>query len=153
MNKWDAVNSYERDRVKVDILRKLVFLDFAKFHYTSALKGAGVDALLASVHDAHAAAFANLSTPQLTRVLYNAVEHQAPPRKGSGGARPKLRYAHQGGMNPPVVVIHGNTLDDIADSYRRFLEGRFRDAFKLQGTPLRIEFRSTKNPYADRKKR
>ena len=153
VNKWDAVNSYERDRVKVDILRKLVFLDFAKFHYTSALKGAGVDALLASVHDAHAAAFANLSTPQLTRVLYNAVEHQAPPRKGSGGARPKLRYAHQGGMNPPVVVIHGNTLDDIADSYRRFLEGRFRDAFKLQGTPLRIEFRSTKNPYADRKKR
>lgn len=153
VNKWDAVNSYERDRVKVDILRKLVFLDFAKFHYTNALKGAGVDALLASVHDAHAAAFANLSTPQLTRVLYNAVEHQAPPRKGSGGARPKLRYAHQGGMNPPVVVIHGNTLDDIADSYRRFLEGRFRDAFKLQGTPLRIEFRSTKNPYADRKKR
>lgn len=153
VNKWDAVNSYERDRIKVDIVRKLVFLDFAKFHYTSALKGNGVDALLASVHEAHAAAFAKLSTPRLTRVLYNAVEHQAPPRKGSGGARPKMRYAHQGGQNPPVVVIHGNTLDEVPESYRRYLEGRFRDAFKLQGTPLRIEFRSTKNPYADRKRR
>lgn len=153
VNKWDAVNSYERDRIKVDIVRKLVFLDFAKFHYTSALKGNGVDALLASVHEAHAAAFAKLSTPRLTRVLYNAIEHQAPPRKGSGGARPKMRYAHQGGQNPPVVVIHGNTLDEVPESYRRYLEGRFRDAFKLQGTPLRIEFRSTKNPYADRKKR
>lgn len=153
VNKWDAIDSYTRDRVKVDILRKLIFLDFAKFHYTSALKGTGVDALLASVHDAHAAAFAKLSTPQLTRVLYNAVEHQAPPRKGSGGARPKMRYAHQGGQNPPVVVIHGNSLEDVPASYRRFLEGRFREAFRLQGTPLRIEFKNSSNPYADRKKR
>ena len=153
VNKWDAVNSYERDRVKVDILRKLVFLDFAKFHYTNALVGQGVDGLFNSVHVAHAAAFANLSTPKLTRVLYNCIEHQAPPRKGSGGARPKLRYAHQGGQNPPVIVIHGNSLEDISDSYKRFLEGRFRDAFKLEGTPLRVEFKNSKNPYADRKKR
>ena len=153
VNKWDAVDSYERDRVKVDILRKLIFLDFAKFHYTSALKGTGVDALLSSVHAAHAAAFTNLSTPKLTRVLYNCIEHQAPPRKGSGSSRPKLRYAHQGGQNPPVIVIHGNSLEDVPDSYKRFLEGRFRDAFKLEGTPLRIEFKNSKNPYADRKRR
>jgi GTPase len=153
VNKWDVVDSYERDRTKVDIVRKLTFLDFAKFHYTSALKGQGVDALLASVHAAHAAAFAKLSTPRLTRVLYNCVEHQAPPRKGSGSARPKLRYAHQGGQNPPVIVIHGNSLEDVPDTYKRFLEGRFRDAFKLEGTPLRIEFKNSKNPYAERKGR
>ena len=153
VNKWDGVQAYERDRVKVDIQRKLAFLDFAKYHYTSALKGTGVDALLGSVHIAHAAAFANLSTPQLTRVLYTAVEHQQPPRKGSSGARPQLRYAHQGGQNPPVIVIHGNTLETVPDTYKRFLEKRFRDAFKLEGTPLRIEFKSTKNPYADRRKK
>lgn len=151
VNKWDGVAAYERDRVKVDIVRKLPFLDFAKFHYTSALKGQGVDALLSSVHIAHAAAFANLSTPQLTRVLYTAVEHQQPPRKGSNGTRPKLRYAHQGGQNPPVIVIHGNTLEAVPDTYKRFLEKRFRDAFKLEGTPLRIEFKGGKNPYAKKR--
>ena len=151
VNKWDAVDSYERDRVKVDILRKLIFLDFAKFHYTTATKGLGVDALLQSVHVAHAAAFANLSTPRLTRALHTALEHQAPPRKGSGSSRPKLRYAHQGGQNPPVVIIHGNSLEDVPESYKRFLEGRFRDAFKLEGTPLRIQFKNSTNPYARRR--
>lgn len=151
VNKWDAVDAYERDRVKVDILRKLVFLDFAKFHYTCATEGRGVDALLGSVHVAHAAAFANLSTPRLTRALHTALEHQQPPRRGSGSTRPKLRYAHQGGQNPPVVVIHGNSLEDVPESYKRFLEGRFRDSFKLEGTPLRIEFKNSKNPYAKRK--
>src|SRR5690606_15668051 len=94
---------------------------------------------------AHAAAFAKLSTPKLTRVLQAAVEQQQPPRKGI--FRPKMRYAHQGGQNPPLIVIHGNALDAIPGSYRRYLEGRFRTAFKVDGTPLRIEFKSSQNPY------
>ncbi|RCS59848.1 ribosome biogenesis GTPase Der [Parvibium lacunae] len=150
VNKWDGVDDYTRSRIKTDILRKMQFLDFAKFHFISALKGAGVAPLLKSVDAAHAAAFAKLSTPKLTRVMQAAVEHQAPPRKGI--FRPKMRYAHQGGQNPPIVVIHGNALDAISDSYKRYLEGRFREAFQLQGTPLRIELRSTKNPYISDKK-
>ena len=150
VNKWDTVDAYEKDRVKVDIVRKLPFLDFARFHFTSALKGQGVDGLLKSVLEAHAAAFAKLPTPKLTRVLQAAIEHQAPPRKGQGSNRPKLRYAHQGGQNPPIIIIHGNSLENVPKTYQRYLEGRFREAFKLQGTPLRIEFKSSKNPYAAR---
>ena len=150
VNKWDPVDAYEKDRVKVDIVRKLPFLDFARFHFTSALKGQGVDGLLKSVLEAHAAAFAKLPTPKLTRVLQAAIEHQAPPRKGQGSNRPKLRYAHQGGQNPPIIIIHGNSLENVPKTYQRYLEGRFREAFKLQGTPLRIEFKSSKNPYASR---
>lgn len=150
VNKWDTVDAYEKDRIKVDIVRKLMFLDFAKFHFTSALKGQGIDALLKSVLAAHAAAFAKLPTPKLTRVLQAAIEHQAPPRKGQGSSRPKLRYAHQGGQNPPIIVIHGNSLEDVPKTYQRFLEGRFREAFKLEGTPLRIDFKSSINPYAKR---
>ena len=150
VNKWDTVDAYEKDRVKVDIVRKLPFLDFARFHFTSALRGQGIDGLLKSVLEAHRAAFAKLPTPKLTRVLQAAVEHQAPPRKGQGSNRPKLRYAHQGGQNPPVIIIHGNSLENVPKTYQRFLEGRFREAFQLQGTPLRIEFKSSKNPYASR---
>lgn len=150
VNKWDGLDDYAKDRIKVDILRKMQFLSFAKFHFMSALKGFGVGALLRSVDEAHKAAFAKLSTPKLTRELQAAIEHQAPPRKGI--FRPKMRYAHQGGQNPPIVIIHGNALDAISDSYKRYLEGRFREAFKLQGTPLRIEMRSTKNPYLDKDK-
>ena len=116
----------------------------------AALKGQGIDALLKSVLEAHAAAFAKLPTPKLTRVLQAAIEHQAPPRKGQGSARPKLRYAHQGGQNPPIIVIHGNSLENVPKTYQRYLEGRFREAFKLQGTPLRIDFKSSTNPYLTR---
>ena len=152
VNKWDTVDAYEKDRVKVDIVRKLMFLDFAKFHFTSAIKGQGIDALLKSVLEAHAAAFAKLPTPKLTRVLQAAIEHQAPPRKGQGSARPKLRYAHQGGQNPPIIVIHGNSLENVPKTYQRYLEGRFREAFKLQGTPLRIQFKASSNPFSERDK-
>jgi GTP-binding protein len=124
------------------------FLSFAKLHFISALKGAGVGAVMRSVDAAHAAAYARLSTPRLTRVLRDAVEQQAPPRRGP--IRPKLRYAHQGGQNPPIVVIHGTSLDRIPDTYRRYLESTVRSAFGLQGTPLRIEFRTGANPYAQR---
>jgi GTP-binding protein len=148
INKWDAVDDYQRDRLKADIARKLAFLGFARFHQISALQAQGIGGLLKSVDAAYAAATANLSTPRLTRTLQQAVARQAPPRHGM--QRPKMRYAHQGGMNPPVIVIHGNALDDIPASYVRYLERCFMDAFKLQGTPLRIQFRTTHNPYAAR---
>jgi len=147
VNKWDGLDSYERDRVKVDLERKLKFLAFAKFHYISALRGQGLEALFRSVDGAYAAAMAKLPTPKLTRVLIDAVAKQAPPRHGL--FRPKLRYAHQGGQNPPIIVIHGNALEQVGDSYRRYLEHVFREAFKLQGTPLRIQFNVTHNPYAE----
>jgi GTP-binding protein len=148
INKWDGLPEDARERVKRDYARKLVFLDFAKVHYISALKGSGVGGLLASVDSAYAAAMAKLPTPRLTRVLADAVARQQPPR--SGMTRPKLRYAHQGGSNPPLIVIHGTALSDLPESYRRYLEGRFCDALELKGTPLRIEFRQGRNPFVDR---
>ncbi|HRA80891.1 MAG TPA: GTP-binding protein, partial [Thauera sp.] len=148
INKWDAVDDYQRECLKKDIARKLGFLGFARFHEISALKSQGINGLLKSVDAAYAAATANLPTPQLTRTLQQAVVRQAPPRHGM--ARPKMRYAHQGGMNPPVIVIHGNALEAIPASYVRYLERCFMEAFKLQGTPLRIQFRTTQNPYATR---
>ncbi|KAA0912046.1 ribosome biogenesis GTPase Der [Pusillimonas sp. ANT_WB101] len=145
INKWDAIDSEQRELTQREFDRKLRFLSFARMHTTSAIKGQGVNALLKSVNAAHAAAFAKLSTPKLTRVLQAAVEQQPPPRKGI--FRPKMRYAHQGGQNPPLIVVHGNALDAISESYRRYLETRFRTEFKLDGTPLRIEFKSSHNPY------
>ncbi len=145
INKWDGLDGEHRDRILREFDRKLRFLSFAKMHTVSALNGQGVNALLKSVNAAHAAAFAKLSTPKLTRSLLASVEQQPPPRKGI--FRPKMRYAHQGGQNPPLIVIHGSGLDAIADSYRRYLETRFRNEFKLAGTPLRIEFKSSHNPY------
>ncbi len=149
VNKWDGLDGHARDRIKHDLERKLQFLSFANVHYVSALARTGIGALLRSVDDAYAAAMVKLPTPQLTRVLNEAVEFQQPKR--SGVSRPKLRYAHQGGSNPPIVIIHGNGLQNVTDSYKRYLENRFRTAFKLKGTPLRIEFRTNKNPYAESK--
>ncbi|MDQ8022464.1 MAG: ribosome biogenesis GTPase Der [Moraxellaceae bacterium] len=145
VNKWDDVDDYHRERIKQDIARKLHFLDFARHHYISALQSQGINGLMKSVDGAYAAAMVKLPTPKLTRVLQLALAKQAPPRHGA--FRPKMRYAHQGGQNPPVVVIHGNALEHVPASYQRFLERTFVEAFKLQGTPLRIEFRSTRNPF------
>jgi len=147
VNKWDNADTDRRERIKREFDRKLKFLGFAKTHYISALRGQGVNAVMRSVKAAHAAAFCKLSTPKLTRVLQDAVAQQPPPRKGI--FRPKMRYAHQGGQNPPRIIVHGNALDAIANPYRRYLESRFRDAFELAGTPLRIEFKSSHNPYVD----
>jgi GTP-binding protein len=149
INKWDGLESSDRDEIKIDLDRKLDFLTWAKFHFISALKSTGIGPLLKSVDQAYAAATANLSTPRLTRALQEAVEKQEPKRKGS--TRPKMRYAHQGGQNPPVIVIHGNALDAITEPYKRYLEKHFRDTFNLVGTPLRIELRSGKNPFDKRK--
>jgi GTP-binding protein len=146
VNKWDGLQSDRRDEIKNDIERKLNFLNFAKFHFISALKSTGIAPLMKSIDAAYAAAMVNLSTPKLTRALIEAVEHQQPKRKGS--IRPKMRYAHQGGQNPPIIVIHGNSLDAIGDVYKRYLEKHFRETFSLTGTPLRIEMRSGKNPFA-----
>lgn len=146
INKWDGLDGDKRDQIKMDMERKLSFLFFAKFHFISALKMTGIGPLMKSIDAAYGAAMAKLSTPRLTRALIEAVEHQQPRRKGS--IRPKLRYAHQGGQNPPIVVIHGNALEAIDDNYKRYLEKHFRETFSLVGTPLRIELRSSKNPYA-----
>ncbi|HEX7971920.1 MAG TPA: ribosome biogenesis GTPase Der [Thiobacillus sp.] len=147
VNKWDGLSAEQRDDIKRDIGRKLAFLDFARFNYISALKSRGLDTLLKDVEAAHAAAFIKLSTPKLTRVLEMAVEQHAPPKNGL--FRPKPRYAHQGGKNPPVIVLHGNALEGLRDDYKRYLESSFRKAFKLQGTPLRIQVKedSGKNPF------
>ena len=147
VNKWDGLSAEQRDDIKRDIGRKLAFLDFARFNYISALKGKGLDTLLKDVEAAHAAAFLKMSTPKLTRVLEMAVEQHAPPKNGL--FRPKPRYAHQGGKNPPVIVLHGNALEGLRDDYKRYLESSFRKAFKLQGTPLRIQVKedSGKNPF------
>jgi GTP-binding protein len=146
INKWDGLTSDRRDEIKIDLDRKLSFLSFAKFHFISALKSTGIAQMMKSVDGAYAAATANLPTPKLTRALEEAVEHQQPRRKGS--IRPKLRYAHQGGQNPPVIVIHGNALEAIDANYKRYLEKHFRETFSLVGTPLRIELRSGKNPFS-----
>jgi len=145
VNKWDGLAADKRDEIRSDLERKLHFLTFAKFHFISALKATGIGPLMKSVNAAYAAAMAKLPTPKLTRALEEAVEHQQPRRKGP--VRPKMRYAHQGGQNPPIIVIHGNALDAISDSYKRYLEKHFRDTFSLTGTPLRIEFRTGKNPF------
>jgi GTP-binding protein len=149
VNKWDAVRAEQREQIKREMRRKLHFLDWANLHFISALAGTGLQSLMRSVAAAERAAFSRLPTPRLTRALRAAVERQGPPR--AGNLRPKLRYAHQGGSNPPVIVIHGNALHHVPDSYRRYLEGWFRDQFELQGTPLRIEFRSGINPYVTRR--
>ena len=145
INKWDLLDSYERERFNLELEHKLHFLRWARMIRISALKRNGLNHLMKAVDEAHEAAYRKLSTPKLTRALLEAVQRQQPPR--ARGGRPKPRYAHQGGSNPPVIVIHGNALEDIGESYRRYLEGYFREAFNLAGTPLRIEFRTKDNPY------
>ena len=149
LNKWDAADKEARERIQSELAWKLGFLGFAESHRISAKEGTGLAAVMRSVDAAYAAAMARLSTPKVTRAMIAAVERQAPPK--SGLVRPKLRYAHQGGINPPRIIIHGNALDRVPDSYKRYLEGFFRHAFKLPGTPLRIEFRTGRNPYAKKK--
>ena len=149
VNKWDSLGEAKRDQIKREFARKLAFLAFARVHFVSALEGRGLSELIKSIDLAYAAAMAKLPTPKLTRTLIEATTRQPPPRHGI--FRPKLRYAHQGGMNPPVIVIHGNQLDSLPDSYRRYLEGFFIDAFRLQGTPVRIHFKASFNPYAGRR--
>ncbi|MEO6364322.1 MAG: ribosome biogenesis GTPase Der [Caldimonas sp.] len=148
VNKWDAVEGYAKETLQRSIEQRLPFLKFAPVLNISATKRQGFAPVWKAIGDAHASATRKMPTPVLTRLLQEAVLHQTPKR--AGAFRPKLRYAHQGGSNPPLIVVHGNSLEHVTDVYKRYLEGRFRAHFKLTGTPLRIEMRSSKNPYADK---
>jgi GTP-binding protein len=145
VNKWDHLDPDIRAQVKSDLDRRLGFLDFAKIHFISALHGTGVGELLGSVREAYAAATRKLSTPELTRILEDALAAHQPPLVHGHGI--KLRYAHQGGQNPPMIVIHGNRVGHVPDAYRRYLAGVYRKRLDLWGTPIRIEFRAGENPY------
>ena len=151
VNKWDALDDYQRELVQRSIETRLGFLKFANLHFISAIKRQGLAPLWASIAQAHKAATCKMSTPVLTRVLLESLQFQTP--KKVGAYRPKMRYAHQGGMNPPIIVIHGNSLNLVTDAYKRFLEGRFRKEFNLVGTPLRVEFKTADNPYAEKNKK
>ena len=148
INKWDAVDDYQRQMLERSIETRLSFLKFAPLHFISAQKRQGLEPLWKSIAQAHKAATCKMPTPVLTRLLMEAIQFQTP--KKVGAYRPKMRYAHQGGMNPPVIVIHGNSLELVTEAYKRFLEGRFRKEFNLVGTPLRIEMKTSHNPYADK---
>ncbi len=148
VNKWDLVDDYQKQMLQRSIETRLPFMRFASIHYISAMKRQGLGPLWTALVQAHKAAMCKMSTPVLTRLLLESVQFQSPQRAGM--FRPKLRYAHQGGMNPPIIVIHGNSLEHITDAYKRFLEGRFRKEFVLIGTPLRIEFKSSHNPFDEK---
>ena len=148
INKWEAVDDYQREMLQRSVETRLPFLKFAAVHFISAKKRQGLGPVWASIAKAHRSATCKMSTPVLTRLLLESVQFQSPQRAGM--FRPKLRYAHQGGMNPPVIVIHGNSLEHVTDAYKRFLEGRFRKEFDLVGTPLRIEMKTSQNPFAEK---
>jgi GTPase len=147
VNKWDAVDAYQKELLERSIVQRLPFLKFAPVLTISAKRRQGFAPVWKAIAEARASATRKMPTPVLTRLLQEAVQHQSPKR--AGAFRPKLRYAHQGGMNPPVVVVHGNSLEHVTDAYKRYLEGRIRAHFKLTGTPLRIEMRSSKNPFVE----
>lgn len=148
-NKWDGLDADRRQRVKAELERRFAFIDFARIHFISALHGSGVGNLFAAVDQAWTSASSKLGTATLTRILEQAVHRHPPPLVR--GHRIKLRYAHQGGQAPPVIVIHGNQTEAVPNSYRRYLARSFRRALALEGTPLRLEFRTGENPYKGRK--
>ena len=148
VNKWDAVDAYQRELLQRSIETRLGFLKFASIHHISAIKRQGLGPVWKSIIQAHASANRKMSTPMLTRLLMEAVQFQQPQR--SGMFRPKMRYAHQGGMNPPIVIVHGNSLEHVTEAYKRYLEGRIRKEFDLVGTPMRIQLKSSHNPFTDK---
>ncbi len=149
INKWDNIPPEQRDLIRGQIQQRLAFADFAPLHFISARHGSGVGELIATVRQVYAAAMKDMGTPELTRVLEAAVESHQPPLVS--GRRIKLRYAHQGGRNPPVIVIHGNQTDHVPDAYRRYLVNVYRKAFDLRGTPVRVTFRAEENPFAGKR--
>jgi len=149
VNKWDHVAPAQRGEIRDQVLGRLRFLDFAPVHYISALHGSGVGELMDAVRTAHAAAVRDMPTSELTRVLEGAIRQHQPPLVR--GRRIRLRYAHQGGRNPPVIVVHGAQAERTPEDYRRYLVNCYREAFKLRGTPVRVDFRSEDNPFAERR--
>jgi len=148
VNKWDGLEKSEREWVTTNIERRLPFLNFAKTHFISALHGSGVGLLFKSVRQAFQSAMTKVPTSRLTRVLEDAIADHPPPLVR--GRRIKFRYAHLGGKNPPRIIIHGNQTESTPNSYKRYLENTFREALKLQGTPVMIEFKTSDNPYRDK---
>ena len=149
INKWDGLESGQRERVRTEMDRKLSFVSFASNHFISALHGSGVGVLFDEVKKVYQSAFRKVATPKLTQILEDAIQAHAPPTVG--GRRIKLRYAHQGGKNPPLIIIHGNQTKSVPESYRRYLENTYRKVLHLKGTPVRIEFRTGDNPYKDKR--
>jgi GTP-binding protein len=149
VNKWDNVEPGRREDVKGQLALRLRFLDFAPVHFISALHGSGVGELIGAVRAAYEAAMREMPTPDLTRVLEAAIRKHQPPLVR--GRRIRLRYAHQGGRNPPVIVVHGAQAERTPEDYRRFLANCYREAFRLAGTPVRVDFRSEENPFAGRR--
>lgn len=149
VNKWDGLEPQERQRIKDELNRRLDFISFPEFHFISALHGTGVGHILEAANRAYDSAMVKLSTRQLTDILEEATVAHQPPLVGR--YRTKLRYAHQGGKNPPRIVIHGNRVEQLSNSYKRYLNNHFMKRLKLTGTPLHIEFRSGKNPYEGQK--
>ncbi|ANB91702.1 GTP-binding protein [Moraxella ovis] len=149
INKWDGLSQDQKDYVKLEIDRRFNFVPWVKIHLISALYGNGVGELYPSIHKAYDASMFKVSTSRLTQILQDAVQNHQPPMVG--GRRIKLRYAHLGGHNPPVIVIHGNQTSALPKSYQRYLENIYRDVFKLEGTPLHVEFKQNANPYEGKK--
>ena len=149
VNKWDGTELDQKNHVRRELERRLTFIDFATTHFISALHGSGVGNLYKSIHKSYESATRKIQTRLLNTILESAIREHQPPMVH--GRRIKLRYAHIGGNNPPVIVIHGNQTDNVPDSYRRFLEHKFIDALKLEGTPVRLEFKTTDNPFKGRK--
>jgi GTP-binding protein len=145
VNKWDGIPSDKRDEIRMGLDLRLPFLDFAPVHFISALHGTGVGELMRAVKHAYDASMREMATPELTRVLETAIEQHQPPLVR--GRRIRLRYAHQGGRNPPIIVVHGNQVQHVPDAYKRYLANVFRKNFRLEGTPVRVEFRSDENPF------
>jgi len=149
VNKWDGLEPGHRERVRTELDRKLRFIDFARLHFISALHGTGVGDLFGSIRRAHRSAFTEIPTAMLNSALETALESHQPPLVN--GRRIKMRFAHPGGTNPPTIVIHGNQVESVPTAYTRYLEKYFRTTFKLEGTPVRIEYRQGENPFADRR--
>lgn len=149
VNKWDGLNTDVKDRIKSELDRRLGFIDFARIHFISALHGTGVGHLFESITEAFDSSTKRVSTSMLTRILRMAVDDHQPPMHA--GRRVKLRYAHAGGYNPPLIVVHGNQVTKLADSYRRYLINYFRRSLKIMGTPIKVDFRDSENPFADKK--
>jgi len=149
INKWDGMDQYEKDRIKLDLERRLEFVNFADIYFISALHGSNVGLLYKAINNAYDSAFLELSTPELTRLLERAVENNQPPV--ARGRRLKMRYAHQGGKNPPIIVIHGPSPELVPKPYKRYLINFFRQVLKIKGTPIRIDFKAGANPYSGRR--
>lgn len=148
INKWDGLNQDQKNFIKLEMDRRFSFIPYVKTHLISALHGTGVGNLYPSIHKAYDSAMFDISTSRLTQILQDAVTAHQPPMVG--GRRIKLRFAHLGGHNPPIIVIHGNQTSQVPNSYKRYLENEFRKVFKLEGTPVRVEFKQNANPYAGR---